>query len=362
MGTIKGLITSYDVKENKVDVSPVLSMLKLPETPLLNAIGISNKPVVGTKYEWWDDVLPVLKVSLAAAYTTGGGSLTVETGAGKKFKIGNVIKVESSIYRVTAINGDVLTIAVISNDADHAAGVDVEIIGDANPEGQEYVDSMYEQKIKRYNVTQIFTEYVKFTGTQMSVDQYVNEDVFLEEVQRKLAKIKLLLERSAWMGVRVDPNDNSTPRLFGGIKWFIEQEGITVTSTFTEANFNAFLKQIFDASGVVREAWMNPATKANFNALNQDKLIVERNDTTAGRLINAYLSDYGNVEIKTTPHLPENVIIVFDTSKVAIKPLKNRQAAYEQLAKTGDYVKGQIVGEYTLEFRNPDVAGIFNIQ
>ena len=97
MGTIKGLITSYDVSENKVDVSPVLSMLELPDTPLLNTIGISDKAVVGTKYEWWDDVLPVLKVSLAAAYTSGGGSLTVETGAGKKFKVGNVMKVEDSI-------------------------------------------------------------------------------------------------------------------------------------------------------------------------------------------------------------------------------------------------------------------------
>jgi len=362
MGTIKGLITSYDVSENKVDVSPVLSMLELPDTPLLNTIGISDKAVVGTKYEWWDDVLPVLKVSLAAAYTSGGGSLTVETGAGKKFKVGNVIKVEDSIYRVTNVSGDVLTIAVIANDADHAADVDVEIIGDANPEANDYTDSPYEQKIKRYNVTQIFTEYVKFSGTQLSVKQYVNEDAFLDEVQRKLKKMRILLERSAWMGVRVDPSDNSTPRLFGGIKWFIDNDGITVSATFSEANFNAFLKSIYDSGGVTKEAWMNATTKANFNALNSDKLVVERNDTTAGRLINAYLSDYGNLELRTTPHIPPDVIVVFDTSKVTIRPLENRQAAYEQLAKTGDYIKGQIVGEYTLEFRNPDVAGVFYVQ
>jgi len=360
MVVIRGGVTSYDVKENKVDVSPVLSMIQLPDTPLLNQIGISYKPVSATRYEWWDDVAPVLKVPLTAAYTKADGILTVSNGA--KLKVGNIVKVESSVYRITSITGNNLSVSVISDDADHPQGKDVEIIGDANPEAQEYTDSTYEQKIKRYNVTQIFTEYLKFSGTQMAVQQYVNEDVFLDEVQKKIALMKVLLERNAWLGVRVDPSDNSTPRLFGGIKWFIDQEGITVSAQFNEENFNAFLKQIYDANGTIREAWMNPATQAYFNALNSDKIIVDRGDTTVGRLVTAYLSNYGTLAIRTTPHLPEGMIVVFDTTKVAVKPLRNRQASYEELAKTGDLVKGQIVGEYTLEFRNPDVAGIFYVQ
>lgn len=361
MATIKGLVTTYNVSENKVDVSPVLSMLKLPETPLLNQIGISGETVDSTRYEWWDDVLPVLKTTLASAYTSGGNSITVAAGTGINFRPGDIIRIESSIYRVTAVNTDTLTIVTVSGDANHDADVDVELIGNANAEAAEYQDSQYVQKVKRYNMTQIFTDYVKFSGTQLEVSQYVNEDVFLNEVQRKLEKLRILMERTAWLGVRVEPSDNTAPRLMGGIKWFIEQEGITSTTTFSEANFTAFLKQIFDAGGIIREAWMNPATKANFNALNEDKLVVERADSTAGRLIKTYLSDYGDVEIKTSPHIPANIIIVLDTTKVKVKPLKNRQMKYEQLAKTGDYIKGQIVGEYTLEFRNPDVAGIFTI-
>ncbi|ABR31304.1 hypothetical protein SU69_07395 [Thermosipho melanesiensis] len=362
MGTINGMVTTYDVAENKIDVSPVLSMLKLPNTPLLNAIGISNETVDSTRYEWWDDVLPVLKVKLAAAYTAGGGSLTVETGAGKKFKVGNVIKVENSIYRVTAINGDVLSVAVVSGDADHAANVDVELIGDAQPEGQDYNDSNYEQKVKRYNVTQIFSDYVKFSGSQLAVKQYVNEDVFLNEVQRKLKKLKILLERTAWLGIRVDPNDNSGPRMMGGIKYFIDSDGITSTNTWSEDNFRAFLKLIYDNGGYITEAWMNASTKQYFNSLNSDKLIVTQDERTAGRLVDGYLSEYGQISLKTSPHIPEGMIIVVDTSNLKIKPLSGRNMAYEPLAKTGDSVKGQIVGEYTLEFRNPDGAGIFYIQ
>jgi len=362
MATLRGLITSYDVAENKVDVSPVLSMLKMPETPLLNRIGISGQAVNSTRYEWWDDVVPALKIKLAADYTAGGGTLTVDDA--KKVKVGNIIKVGDSIYRVTAVDpaANTLTIVVISDDANHTSGDDVLIIGDANPEASTYVDTPYEQKIKRFNVTQIFTEYIKFSGTQLAVQQYVNEDVFINEVKRKLQKIRILLERSAWMGVRVEPSDNSTPRMFGGVKFFISNDGITSTGTFSENNFNAFLKQIYDAGGTIKEAWMNPATKAYFNALHADKLIVQRNDTTAGRLISSYLSEYGEVQLHTTPHLPEGMIVVFDPAKVAIKPLKGRQVKYEELSKTGDFTVGQIVGEYTLEFRNPDVAGIFYVQ
>ena len=190
MGTIQGLITSYDVKENKVDVSNVLSLLQMPATPLLNRIGFDTKAVTGTRHEWWDDVLPALKVPVTAAYTAGAGKLIVEDA--KKIKVGNVLKVEDSIYRVTAINTSTneLTIVVVSSDANHAAGVDAEIISDANPEADEYKDSNYEPKIKRFNVTQIFDDYIKISGTQKAVQQYVEEDVFLDEVQRKLEKMK----------------------------------------------------------------------------------------------------------------------------------------------------------------------------
>ena len=48
-----GMLSTYDVTENKVDVSPVLGMLSMPNTPFLNKIGISNEAVSAVKYEWW---------------------------------------------------------------------------------------------------------------------------------------------------------------------------------------------------------------------------------------------------------------------------------------------------------------------
>jgi len=44
-----------------------------------------------------------------------------------------------------------------------------------------------------------------------------------------------------------------------------------------------------------------------------------------------------------------------------VHPLNGRAFFYEQLAKTGDGVKGQIVGEYTLELRNPETHGVYTV-
>lgn len=362
MATVRGMVTTYDVSENRIDVSDVLAKILLPDTPLLNKIGISNKPVNSTRYEWWDDVRPKLKTTVGSAYLSGAGSLVVADA--DFLNVGDIIKVEDSIYRISAIDygTKTLTIVVVASDADHAQGVDVELISNANVEGQDYKDSSIEQKVKRYNVTQIFTDYIKFTGTQLSVKQEVSEDVFLDEVKKKLKKIRIMLERTALLGVRVDPSDNTAPRLMGGIKYFIENEnGFTTSAIFDETNFNSFLKELYDRGLEIKEAWMNPATKAYFNALNSDKLVVERADTTAGKLIKRYLSDYGDVEIMTSPHIPAGQIYVFDRNAITVKPLAGRRVAYEPLAKTGDSVKGQIVGEYTLEFRLPNICGIFNV-
>lgn len=67
MAVKTGMITTFEVAENKVDVSPILNMLKLPSTPVLNAIGF-GEAVTSTTLEWWDDVLPVLTTTLGASY------------------------------------------------------------------------------------------------------------------------------------------------------------------------------------------------------------------------------------------------------------------------------------------------------
>lgn len=363
MAVVNYPIDSYKVLENRVDVSPVFGKLLLPDTPLLNRIGIGSA-IASTRHEWWDDVLTPLLVTLGAAYDPAVDAVNMVLTSTAGLYKNTILKYNDVIYRITAVvDATTIQVTVVSGtNAAIASGESLEILSNAATEGEEYTDGAYTQKVKRFNVMQIFRDYIKITGTQLSLQQYVNEDVFVDEVNRKLQNLRRMLEKTLIKGVRVEATDNSTPRLMGGIDYFINADGIVSSGTFSEANFKAFLKLIWDKRGFIGEAWMHPTTLDNFLALNASNVRIDQSEDKVGRTVRTYVSPYGETVLRIHNEIPTGKIYVFDPSKISIKPLQNRQFGYEELAKTGDYVKGQIIGEYTVEFRNPDLAGVFVIQ
>ena len=364
-----GQITTYDVVENIIDFSDILNEKKMPSTPLLNKIGILNEPVYSTTYQWYDEAFPILNTKLTAAYeeTVPGTwplELTVDSVVG--IMVNSIVKVDNVLYRVTAINTSAkkLTVALLSSsDANHADGAIVTIVSNSAIEGADYEDGHYNPLIERENYTQIFKDYVKITGTQDAVRRKVRGAILAQEIDSKMKRLRVMLERAAWLGIRTKPGNNNAPRLMGGIDWFITNEnGIEVapaslTNTPFEEVFKKLLRLIYDVRGSVNEAWMNPVTMEYFLALGEDAFLIDQFSEQAGRNVKTYVSQYGETTLNMSPDIPPNVIYVVDTSNIKIRPLVNRQFQFEELAKTGDSVKGQLIGEYTLEFRNPDLAG-----
>ena len=366
-----GQITSYDVVENIIDFSDILNEKKMPSTPLLNKIGILNEPVYSTTYQWYDEAFPILNTAVKTAYVAATASGVLEVDSTVGIMVNSIIKVNAVLYRVTEVtDGTKLKVTPISGaDADHGVDDIVTIVSNSALEGADYVDGHYNPLIERENYTQIFKDYVKITGTQDAVRRKVRGAILAQEIDNKMKRLRVMLERAAWLGIRSKPNINDAPRLMGGIDWFITNNstGIIATSDLSgttpnfEADFKAFLGQIYDVRGSVNEAWMNPVTMEYFLALGEDALVVDQYSEQAGRNVKMYVSQYGETALNMSPDIPPNVIYVVDTSNIKIRPLVNRQFQFEELAKTGDSVKGQLIGEYTLEFRNPDLAGKLTI-
>ena len=357
-----GQITTYDVVENIIDFSDILNEKKMPSTPLLNKIGILNEPVYSTTYQWYDEAFPILNTAVKATYTasTANGVLEVDSTAG--IMVNSIIKVGNVLYRVTEVtDATKLKVTPISGpDEDHEVDDIVTIVSNSALEGADYEDGHYTPVIERENYTQIFKDYVKITGTQDAVRRKVRGAILAQEIDNKMKRLRVMLERAAWLGIRSKPNINDAPRLMGGIDWFITNEdGIVVSPTSMadfETTFKEFLRLIYDVRGSVSEAWMNPVTMEYFLALGVDQYSEQ-----AGRNVKMYVSQYGETALNMSPDIPPNVIYVVDTTNIKIRPLVNRQFQFEELAKTGDSVKGQLIGEYTLEFRNPDLAGKLTI-
>ena len=356
------MITSYDVIQNKVDISPVLSLVGPKQTPFLDLIGI-GKGVTSTTFEWFDDRLPKRASTLAKAYTAGTDTtLTVASGDGKYFVVGAVVKVGSTAYKVTAINGDVLTVTALNTDANHAVGDVILFVSVPRVEGKDFAEGTYFPTTLRKNITQIFSDYVSITGTQQNLAEYVNSNVFTSEIQKKLLGLKIQLEMAIINSIYHEATSNADSRMMKGVLQFLTEDGVSGSGELTEDNFKAFLKEIWENGGDPTVAIMDSASAEVFNTFQADKLIVQRNDQTAGRIITGYLSQYGHIRLMVDRWMPPNTIIVLsDTNRLKVHPLNGRAFFYEQLAKTGDAVKGQIVGEYTLEVRNPETHGVYTV-
>jgi hypothetical protein len=81
-------------------------------------------------------------------------------------------------------------------------------------------------------------------------------------------------------------------------------------------------------------------------------------DTRFADLVNIYESDFGICRIVTTRWMPQDTVLLLDSSRIAVLPLAGRSFYFKPLASVGDYECGELIGEYTLELRNEAAHGI----
>lgn len=361
------MVSSYDVLYNIRDLSNAFNKIALPNTNLLNAI-MMGQAVQNTKHFWWDDVRVPIGTTMKVAYTQANDAGVLQVTSSKGLRVNSIIKVAGQIKKVTVVTDAThITTEHIggSADADIAISTKIDFMGNAQVEGKDYEDSDYTPKVERYNVSQIFDDFVKLTGTEIATTNELGEDVYVDEVTRKLERIKLGLGRAIWVNPRVAPTDNATPRIMGGLDYFISANGYCpAAAVFSVDNFDTFVLTLeLERGAVPTEVWMNPTELANFVKVDETRLIKNYTDTTTGRTVTRYITKYGHIlNLQTDPQTPTKALYVPDRSLIQIKPLQGRSVSYGDLAKTGDSKKGMIVGEYTMEIRNSSTMGKFTIQ
>lgn len=358
-----GQINSYGIESQIRLVSDIFEEIKLSNTPFLNEIKI-GKAVSSTKLIWWDAQRIPTKTALTSAYTAASGSMVVASVEG--LRVNTLVQVGAVIAKVSAINAGTktLTITALEGDANQTSGAEVVFINNAEIEGSEYKDSDRTPDLERFNVTQIMSDYVNITGTTKSISNEVKADVLAREVKTKLERLKYQFARGLIVNPRYAPANNADGRIMGGLRYFINQYGYNPNAAlFSTANIDAFLAKMENEYGIFpKELWMNPVTHKNFNDLNADKLIIDRLDGGRGNFVKSYLSGTGReISLKTDPAFPEKEIVLCDTNKIAIRPLKDRDFFVEKLAKRGDYEQYQLLGEYTAEINQSNTFGIFKI-
>jgi hypothetical protein len=131
------------------------------------------------------------------------------------------------------------------------------------------------------------------------------------------------------------------------------------TRTFTETILKDVVQKVFSSGGTPAALFVGPALKqvvSSFGGIAETRYNVKGDaPTTIIGAADVYVSDFGNISIVPSRFMRARDALVLDPEYAALAYLRPFQT--NDLAKTGDSDKTQILAELTLEVRNEAAHG-----
>jgi len=137
--------------------------------------------------------------------------------------------------------------------------------------------------------------------------------------------------------------------------------GFPTGSDLNESKINYVLRKVWErSSGNVDLIVVGGLQKRMINSFTADSRNYAASDTTFTNMISIYESDFGVCRIITSRWMPQDAVLLLDSSRASVMPLAGRSFYFKPLASSGDYECGEMVGEYTLELRNEMAHGLIH--
>lgn len=362
-------ITTYsDTTPHKRVITDVISLIDPADTPAIDALGgldgasgkfrfVNEK---GKVMEWLEDNLGPLADSLSASITSTAVTITVADGS--VFQPGHVILIDAEQCWVSAANisTNVLTVTrdFGGTQASHAASAEVHIIGMARLEGAESDPIAFTDRYTGSNFTQILHKEIKVTRTHQMIAQYGISDEMAYQGDKVVPELVRLLERHFYYNAAAGAGSASTPRHMGGIQAFITNNKVSGAS-LAQSQFENAVKAAFEDGG--NGPWFAFCSPNNYQKVknfydNSVYLQIERTETTVGMRITKIITPFGDVTLVLDRWAKNTEIPIVDPAHAGFKTFY--PFTQEALAKTGDYDRSEVVGEYTLCVRQDKAHAI----
>jgi len=357
------------------DVSDLVGIVSPYETPLLDALGDPLREATSTHHEWLEDeLLPNKDAINDATWSDPSSDTQFDVEHGSRFRVGDQIQIEGSeeLMFVTALSDNTLTVVrgYAGTTAENLADDQViNILGNAALEGAERPNVRFTNRVRYGNYTQIFTEAVEVSGSDMAARQVGLADELDYQKQERLRELIRNLENTIINGGKPgsDPQGSGTVRrTMKGIVQHLStnvfhagDSGFPTGNDLDEAKVNYVLRNIWEnSSGNVNLIVVGGFQKRKINAFCSESRTYGAGDTTFTDMVSLYESDFGVCRIVTTRWLPQDTALFLDASRIGVLPLAGRNFHFKPLASTGDYECGQLIGEYTLELKNEAAHGV----
>lgn len=354
--------TYVNTAENKRVITDYISLLDPSDAPFVEAIGgldgaaskfrFTNQ---GTLVEWIEDTLAPLTGALSigtAATVSTATALTVADA--NMVQPGHILLQGSELMWVSANESGAITVTrgLGSTTATTLATNNTfAIVGMARLEGDDSDPIGYTDLTTNSNYTQIFHKEVKQTGTAPYQDRWGMGDQMQYESAKSIPEMMRLIERTLQYGKR-SAGSTTTPRMMGGYQEFIttnKASGANISvASLAPGVIEDAVELIYNAGGSGDFlAIVNPATYQKIkNAYDSSSFVrYPPEQTQFGTLVDRIITPFGNVSFVIDRWQLSNLIPIMKLDNVGMLTLRPWQV--EDLAKTGDAEKKQLIGEFS---------------
>lgn len=364
MANIASPYSTYsDTTPQKRIISDVITMISPYDTPFLDIIGGLDGGSGKFKFigkgkmvEWLEDTLTPLSgtFSLAASETVGN-VVTLTVADGNMLQPGHILLTANSemlwVSAVTPSTGVIIvTRAFGTSSASILTTAAFSVVGMARLEGDDSDSIGFTDISTNYNYTQIFHKEIKVTETERVIDNYGFSDAYQYQAAKSMPEMMRLIELSILNGYRT-AGSATTPRAMGGYRTFITSNTLSGAS-MTQATFENAIKLIYADGGSGKyTAICSPTNMQKIKNFYDSSsfLRVDRTETTVGMRINGIITPFGEVDLVMDRWISDSYIPILDLNNIGMVTL--RPFAVEELAKTGDAMKTELVGEFTLAIK-----------
>jgi hypothetical protein len=347
-------IYSTDLVGKKESVVDQLLLLNPYQTPMVNLVGFGQS-VSNVEHIWYEDEMVMQESTVSATHVAGDTVIAVADL--EPFRPAQIVKVGNELMLIASINVATSELTVVRGFAGTAAGsiaagASIEAMFVEGDEGSDAREGRYKPRKRVSNLTQIFDDTVELSGTTMAIAQWGVDNEYEKEKQKKQLELALQLEKAVINGVSYE---NGTKRLMRGVRDFVETNVIDgQAAAIDDSKLVAAFQAVFEAggfnSGGDYKVMVGAKQKVAISNLSNALVRLSRSENSRGVVVDHYVSDFGQAEIVLNKNLKSDEVFIIDANRISIRPLQGREFSHTFLGKQGDYMKGMLVGEYTLEF------------
>ena len=338
---------------------------------VMSGVDSLSKPCIDTTYTWQNDQLIPYKTTLSSAYAAADGVLAVATDTGVYFRVGEHLMAatlgNATVWEITGINGDSLSVTVLQGDNAHATSTEVVSMGIPQIEGRTFnVNARWTPVGTDFNYTQIFNDEVALTGTQQAVEYVGISSPMDRETMKTFAQLIIRLELAALQNNRSSaPASPQVRATFGALDYFIrafdsngnvqDAAGVNLSSS-GESILKDTLDEAYNRGGNPDVAMMGVFQRRQVNSFLVPFVRTERSENVAGVVVGQYEYTHGVLNILMNRYTRQQHVWALTMAMLGIGPLagngNDRSFGWEPLPKDGDYERRFVVGEYTACVRN----------